>query len=208
MLGPLTDLVTGSPWAYGIIFALAALDAVLPIVPSESALITAGIVAGVGDLEVALVIAVGAAGAFVGDNGSYWIGRGLNRRVTRFLFASGKGRRRLDLVERSFARRGGSLIVISRFVPGGRTAVTVTAGATSYLYRRFAGFAIAAAVAWSAYATLLGYAGGTAYKDEPVKALVLGFGLALTGAALIEIGRRWGLQLARAITSRSRTSPL
>jgi membrane protein DedA with SNARE-associated domain len=208
MLEPLTDLVTGTPWAYAIIFALAALDAVLPIVPSESTLITAGVVAGTGDLDLTLVIAVGAAGAFVGDNGSYWIGRGLNSRVTRFLFASEKGRRRRRLVERSFERRGGSLIIIGRFVPGGRTAVTVTAGATSYLYTRFAGFAIAAALAWSAYATLLGYAGGKAYEDEPLKALFLGFGLALAGAALIEIGRRWGPQVARAITNRSRTSPL
>jgi membrane protein DedA with SNARE-associated domain len=76
--------------------------------------------------------------------------------------------------------------------------VTFTAGATAYPYRRFAMFAIAAALAWSTYATLLGYAGGRTYENEPLKALLLGFGIALVGAALIEAGRRWGGRLVQA----------
>jgi membrane-associated protein len=198
----LTDLVSSSPWAYVVVFAVAALDAVLPIVPSESTLIAAGVVAGVGDLELALVIALGAAGAFAGDTSAYGVGRGLDRRVRRFLFAGSKGRRRLEFVERAFARRGGSMILIGRFIPGGRTAVTFTAGATSYAYKRFATFGITAAGAWSAYATLLGYAGGRAYEDDPLKALAFGFGIALAGAALIEGVRRWGTRIVYTATRR------
>jgi membrane-associated protein len=144
------------------------------------------------------VIALGAAGAFAGDNSAYGVGRALDRRVRRFLFAGSKGRRRVELVERAFARRGGSMILVGRFVPGGRTAVTFTAGATSYAYKRFATFAITAAGLWSAYATLLGYAGGKAYEDDPLKALVFGFGIALAGAVLIEGVRRWGARIVRA----------
>jgi membrane-associated protein len=198
MLESLTDLVSSSPWTYVAIFAIAALDAVLPIVPSESTLVAAGVVAGVGDLHLGLVIALGAAGAFAGDNGGYGLGRGLDRRVRRILFTGDAGRRRLEFVERAFARRGGSMIVIGRFIPGGRTAVTFTAGATSYRYRRFVTFALSAALLWSAYATLLGYAGGKAYEDDPIKALLLGFGIALVGAVLIEAARRWGLRLVHA----------
>jgi membrane-associated protein len=198
MLESLTDLVSSSPWTYVAIFVIAALDAVLPIVPSESTLVAAGVVAGVGDLELGLVIALGAAGAFAGDNGGYGLGHALDRRVRRFLFSGDAGRRRLEFVERAFARRGGSMIVIGRFIPGGRTAVTFTAGATSYRYRRFATFALSAAVLWSTYATLLGYAGGKAYEDDPLKALLLGFGIALVGAVLVEAIRRWGLRLVHA----------
>lgn len=162
-------------------------------------MIAAGVVAGVGDLDLSLVIALGAAGAFLGDTSAYGIGRSLDRRVRRFLFSGAKGRRRLAFIERSFARRGGSMILIGRFIPGGRTAVTFTAGATSYAYKRFATFAIAAAVTWSAYASLLGFAGGKAYEDEPLKALLFGFGFALTGAALIEGIRRFGPRLVRAV---------
>jgi membrane-associated protein len=198
LLESLTDLVSSSPWTYAVIFAIAALDAVLPIVPSESTLIAAGVVAGVGDLHLAPVIALGAAGAFVGDNAGYGLGRALDDRVRRLLFTGGRGRKRLEFVERAFERRGGSMILIGRFIPGGRTAVTFTAGATAYPYRRFVMFASAAALTWSTYATLLGYAGGRAYENEPLKALLLGFGIAFLGAALIEAGRRWGGRLVQA----------
>src|SRR5215471_9601509 len=70
-----THLVAdASGWAYAIVFLLAALDAVLPVVPSETAVITAGVVAAGGDLSLPLVIVAAAAGAFAGDNFAYLIG--------------------------------------------------------------------------------------------------------------------------------------
>jgi membrane-associated protein len=198
LLESLTDLVSSSPWAYAVILAIAALDAVLPIVPSESTLIAAGVVAGVGDLDLALVIALGAAGAFAGDNSAYGLGRVLDTKVRRLLFTGRRGRKRLELVAGAFETRGASMILVGRFIPGGRTAVTFTAGATSYPFKRFATFAILAALAWSTYATLLGYAGGKAFENDPLNALLFGFGIALVGAALIEAGRRWGGRLVRA----------
>jgi membrane-associated protein len=199
VLESLTDLVSSSPWTYVVIFAVAALDAVLPIVPSESTLIAAGVVAGVGGLNLAAVILLGAAGAFVGDNAAYGLGRALDDRVRHLLFTGNRGRKRLEFIHRAFERRGGSLILVGRFIPGGRTAVTFTAGATDYLYRRFALFAIIAALTWSTYATLIGYAGGKTYENEPLKALLFGFAIAIVGAALIEATRRWGGRLVQAL---------
>jgi membrane-associated protein len=198
VLESLTDLVSSSPWTYVVIFAVAALDAVLPIVPSESTLIAAGVVAGLGDLNLAAVILLGAAGAFVGDNAAYGLGRALDDRVRRLLFTGNRGRRRLEFIHRAFERRGGSMILIGRFIPGGRTAVTFTAGATAYLYARFVFFAIIAAFTWSTYATLIGYAGGKTYENEPLKALLFGFAIAIVGAALIEATRRWGPRVVQA----------
>ena len=51
------DALAGSPWAYALILAVAAVDAFLPVVPSEATVVTAGVFAAVGDLSLALVIA-------------------------------------------------------------------------------------------------------------------------------------------------------
>ena len=54
------DALSGSPWAYALILAVAAVDAFFPVVPSEATVVTAGVFAAVGDLSLALVIAAGA----------------------------------------------------------------------------------------------------------------------------------------------------
>jgi membrane-associated protein len=194
-LDSLTELVSSSPWTYALIFAIAALDAVLPLVPSESMLITAGVVAAVSDLSLALVIAAGASGAFAGDNGAYALGRAADARVRRLVFVRRRGARRLVWIERAFTNRAGSLIVGARFVPGGRTAVMLTAGATSLPFGRFVKFVVIAAAAWSSYAALLGYAGGRAFEGEPLTALLLGLGVAASSSAIVEALRRWGGRL-------------
>ncbi|MGH3052491.1 MAG: DedA family protein, partial [Gaiellaceae bacterium] len=62
MFESLTEQVSGSPWTYGFLFAIAALDVVFPIVPSETSVILAGVLASTGDLVLVGVIAVAAAG--------------------------------------------------------------------------------------------------------------------------------------------------
>lgn len=93
-LESLTELISSSPWTYAVIFAVAALDAVFPIIPSESVLITAGVVAAVGELSITFVIATGAAGAFVGDSGAYVLGRAVNAKVKHLIVAGRRGARR------------------------------------------------------------------------------------------------------------------
>jgi membrane-associated protein len=124
-----TELVAdASGWAYAIVFLLALLDALVPIVPSETAVITAGVVAASGDLSLPMVIAAAAAGAFLGDNSSYLVGRRFGGHVTDRFFSHGKGAERLDWAENQLRERGGELIVVARFIPGGRTVVTLSAG--------------------------------------------------------------------------------
>lgn len=190
MFSELLDLVSASPWTYAVIVAVAALDAVFPAVPSEATVIAAGVLAGVGDLSIVLVIAVGAAGAFIGDNSAYGIGRFAGKQFEGRFARSPKARRRLDWAASALARRGGILIFGGRFVPGGRTAVTVTAGLTRMWWPRFAGFDALAAVAWASYAGLLGYLGGKTFEDHPEWALVLGFGLAFGLILIVEGARR------------------
>ena len=184
-----TELVSSaSGWAYAIVFLLSLLDAFLPVVPSETAVITAGVVAASGDLSLPLVVAAGAGGAFAGDNISYFIGQEFGRGVVD-RFGGEKGRGRVEWAKRQLQERGVQLILVGRFIPGGRTAVTLGAGLTRFGWRRFLPADAAAALAWGIYAALLGYFGGRAFEDEPWQGLVvaLGIGFALGGA--VEIGR-------------------
>jgi membrane-associated protein len=191
------ELASASPWTYAVILGIAALDAVLPLVPSEATVISAGVLAGAGDLQIALVIAAGAAGAYAGDSSAYWLGRRLDHRVEGLLFRGIKGRRRRVWAENALDRHGGPLIFGARFIPGGRTATTVTAGALWMRWARFAMFAAVAAVGWASYAALLGYIGGRAFEDNPVWALLVGFGIAALTFLAVEAVRRWRARSSR-----------
>jgi membrane-associated protein len=192
-----TQLVSdASGWAYAIIFALALLDALVPVVPSESSVITAGVVASSGDLNVSLVVLAAAAGAFAGDNTAYLLGRRFGRRIEARFFSGDRGRKQIQWAERQLTERGGELIVIGRFVPGGRTAVTLSAGTLAYPWRRFALFDAAAALVWALYATLLGYFGGRVFEDAPWKGLLVALAIAFAVAGGVEL-TRWLLKRRR-----------
>jgi membrane-associated protein len=184
-----SDLVaSASGWAYAIVFLLAVLDALLPIVPSETVVITAGVVASAGDLSLPLVIAAAALGAFLGDNCAYLVGRRFGERVTARFFSGEKARHRVDWAHHQIRERGGELIAVGRFIPGGRTAVTLSAGMLRYAWRRFVLFDAAAALVWAAYASLLGYFGGRTFESE-WKGLLLALGLAFAVVGGIELVR-------------------
>ena len=198
MFSQFTQLVSdASGWAYAALFVLALLDAVVPLVPSETSVITAGVVASTGGLSVPLIVLAAGAGAFAGDNLAYLLGRRFGTRIEARFFSGARGRKQIQWAERQLAERGGELILIGRFIPGGRTAVTLSAGTLEYPWRRFALFDATAAVIWALYATLLGYFGGRAFEHAPWKGLALALAIAFAVAGAIELGR-WLLKRRRA----------
>jgi membrane protein DedA with SNARE-associated domain len=197
LFGQFTQLVSdASGWAYGIIFLLAFLDALVPVVPSETSVITAGVVASAGDLSLPLIIPAAAAGAFLGDNTAYLIGRRFGSRAEERFFSGEKARKRIEWAERQLSERGGELIVVARFIPGGRTAVTLSAGMLRFPWSRFALFDAAAALGWALYAALLGYFGGRTFQQAAWKGLLLALVIAFAVAGGIELGR-WSLKRRR-----------
>ena len=197
MFDQLTQLVSdASGWAYAIIFLLALLDALVPVVPSESSVITAGVLASSGDLSLPMVVLAAAGGAWAGDNTAYLLGHRFGARIEARFFRGDRGRKQVQWAERQLAERGGELIVIGRFIPGGRTAVTLSAGTLGYPWRRFALFDAAAALVWALYATLLGYFGGRAFEHAPWKGLLLALAIAFAVAGGIEL-TRWLLKRRR-----------
>ena len=190
MFNAIVDAVSGSNWSYLIVFGVALLDAFFPIVPSEATAIAAGVVAGAGDLRVELLIPAAALGAIVGDNISYAGGHFLGERITNRFFTGEKSKKRLAWAERMLAERGGYLIVVARFIPGGRTVTTFTAGLVkTFRWRRFIVFDVIAGVIWGSYTVLLGYFGGKTFEEEPWKGLLLAFGIAVAVTAAVEIYR-------------------
>ena len=187
----LASLQVDSLLSYAIAIVLPALDAVLPVLPSETAVITLGVAtAGSADPRIALLVACCAAGAFLGDNLCYLLGRRFGPWIERRFFRSEKGAKRLAWAERSLERYGMPLIVVCRFIPGGRTAVMLSCGIVRYDRRRFIIATAIAGVIWASYSFFIGRLGGKAFEDKPWAGLLLAFGGTLAVSGLIELVRR------------------
>ncbi|MFI7574627.1 DedA family protein [Micromonospora sp. NPDC049497] len=178
-----------SPWVYLLIFGLTAVDAFFPMVPGEAAVITASVLATGGNPDLAVVIAAAAFGALAGDHVSYAIGRGGGAHRLARLPAESRRRAGSEWARRAVDRRGGLILTTARYVPGGRTAVTLTMGAVRYPRRAFLLFDTIAAVSWALYCGLLGYFGGLAFERDPLRGILAGVGLSVAFTLLIEAAR-------------------
>lgn len=175
-----------SPWLYLVMFAVAIIDGFFPPVPSETLLVAAAAVAAsAGGTDLLLLGAVAAAGAWIGDNIAYAIGRSIG--TTRFAWM------RRPRVAAAFARaqrglvRGGApLILGARYVPVGRVAVNMSAGALGYGWRRFLPISALAAVSWAAYSIGIGLVAGHWLEGQPLLSAVLGVGFALVLGVVID----------------------
>ena len=187
----LTSLQVDSPLSYLIAILIPALDAIFPVLPSETAVIALGVAtAGSTDPRIGLLVACAAIGAFLGDNLCYLVGQRFGPRVERRFFSSEKGKHRRQWAERSLARFGTQIIIVCRFIPGGRTAVTLSCGLIGYPRRRFVFATAIAAIIWALYAFLLGRLGGRVFEDRPWLGFLVAFGVTLVITGLIEAGRR------------------
>jgi len=178
-------------WFLLIIFAIAFLDSVIPIVPSETTVIIGGVAAGAGDQPLLLVIAAGAVGAFLGDNTAYLLGARMSGYFQRRAENRPKFQRKLDWASEQIRARGGLLLITARFIPGGRTALTLSSGITHQPHRWFIKWIAVAAVIWASYAALLGYIGGKAFEDNHTMAFLFAFGAALSITVIIEVIRHF-----------------
>jgi membrane protein DedA with SNARE-associated domain len=189
MTQALIDLLS-TPWSYIVVLGIAALDALVPIVPSETLAITGGVLAGLGELSLGTVIAAAAAGAFVGDSSEYLLGRRIGQPARERLFRGARPRRALAWAEEQLAERGPYLILVARFIPGGRTATTFTAGMVRFRAMVFFPMAAVAAVVWGCYTVLLGYYGGRIFEERPFLALAFALGIAFSITFIVELTRR------------------
>lgn len=154
--------------------------------PGDTLLIAAGVLAQRGQLNIAIVIGVTAAGAILGDATGYWIGHKAGPK----LFQKEEGRffpkKRLLQAKRFFDKHGGKTIFIARFIGYVRTAAPTVAGASEMEPKKFFAYNIAGGIAWVFSLALGAYYLGSLIADIQRGAIIL-FGGAVV-LSLIPIG--------------------
>jgi D-alanyl-D-alanine carboxypeptidase len=184
----LVDPLMASPLLYPLLAGLCGLDGVLPMIPSEAAVLAAGVFAHSGTPSLLLVVLATALGVFVGDHLAY----GLSRSVLgpRLIGRSPRVSRAVAAAARHLDRRAGLLIVTSRFLPGGRVTMNAACGTARVPLSRFSPASAVAALAWAAYIAGLGYLGGATFVENPLLGLGLGLGLSFALGGIVELIRR------------------
>jgi membrane-associated protein len=194
-----TGLLSLSGWAaLALLFMLPALEAPAflgLVLPGELALLLGGVLAHQDRISLVAALAVGVAGALVGDTAGYWIGRRWGPR----LLTSGLGRRvgpaRLHTVEGLLLRGGGWGLVVGRCTAGARVLLPGLAGMLGLRYRTFALWTGVAATVWATAHVVLGYAAGAGWRH--VHQLTDWVGIALAGAVMVALAVAWLLRRAR-----------
>ncbi|MEV7608783.1 DedA family protein [Microbacterium sp. NPDC089320] len=188
-----------SPWLYAVLLAVTIVDGFFPPVPSETVLVAAAAVLTSSGEPWALIPLglVAAVGATIGDNIAFALGRRLGttrwawmrrpRIASAFLHA-----------ERALDQRSAALILGARYIPVGRVAVNMSAGALRFPWRRFLPLSLVAGLSWSALSLAIGLLAGSWITDQPLASAGIGVGVALI----------IGLMIDRIAAARRRRAPV
>lgn len=169
-------------WIYGLLFLIVFCETglvVLPLLPGDSLLFTAGVLAGNvnNNLDVGLIIILLIIAALLGDNTNYFIGK--------FLAKKGEGaklfglftikKEYIDKTHSFYEKHGSFAIIVARFVPIVRTFAPFVAGIGSMKYSRYITFCIIGAILWVTVITLAGYfLGNIPWVQHNFEKIVLG----------------------------------
>ncbi|TMK41385.1 MAG: DedA family protein [Actinobacteria bacterium] len=188
MLASLVD--SAGDFAYPVLFGIVAVEASGVPVPGETSLIAAGLLASQGKLEIVAVIALAAAGAIVGDNIGYAIGRRGGRWLLERPGRLERQRRRvLALGEAMFERHGAKTVFFGRWILGLRVWASWLAGASRMRWPTFLAYNAAGGISWAITVGLLAYLLGHGAEALIRTAGLVGIGVvvlaAITGYLLI-----------------------
>ncbi|WP_247048590.1 DedA family protein [Arthrobacter rhizosphaerae] len=163
----------GQPWVLFLVLACCLIDGFFPPIPSESVVVGLAAVAATADVPNPWLLAlVAALGAFSGDNIAYLLGRGVGTNRWRWM----RGRRMQNAFRWAgleLRKRPASLILVARFVPIGRVAVNLTAGATHFPHVRFVLLTVLSAILWAAYSVGIGLFFGQWFEDNHLLGAVI-----------------------------------
>lgn len=167
------------PWVYLLVLVCCVVDGFFPPFPSESVVVgLASLVITQGVPNPWLLILVAALGAFLGDNLAYGIGRGIG--TTRFRWMRRpRVQRSVSWAGNELSKRAASLILVARFIPIGRVAVNLTAGATGYSRRRFVALTALSGTVWAGYSVGIGAVAGTWFEHNHLLGVAVAVGIAV-----------------------------
>ena len=132
---------------------------VMPFLPGDSLLFTAGLFARLGYLNLGYVLILLFIAAVLGDNVNYWIGRKIGLKMFHIKLR-GKNivkQEYLDKTHAFFEKHGPKTIIMARFVPIVRTFAPFVAGVAEMNYRKFLSFDLLGGIIWIGSLTLAGY---------------------------------------------------
>jgi membrane-associated protein len=132
---------------------------IMPFLPGDSLLFTAGLFARLGYLNIAYLFILLFIAAVVGDNTNYWVGRKIGLRALQLKFR-GKNIVKpsyLDKTHAFYAKHGPKTIIMARFVPIVRTFAPFVAGVAEMNYRKFFSFDILGGLIWIGSLLFAGY---------------------------------------------------
>jgi membrane protein DedA with SNARE-associated domain len=171
-------------YGYGAVAGVVALESIGLPLPGETTLIAAAIIAATRhELDIGLVIAAAAAGAIIGDNIGFWIGRAFGYRlVLRFGRYLRLTEPRIKLGQYLFERYGGWIVCLGRFVAVLRALAALLAGVNCMGWRRFLFFNALGAGLWAG-----AYGMGAYYLGKAMTRLAgpVGIAIGVVAAALI-----------------------
>jgi membrane protein DedA with SNARE-associated domain len=175
-----------SPWVYLVVFVLTVLDAFFVVLPSETVVVALGSLAfSTGHPSIWLLVPVAATAAMIGDSLTFSVGNSIG--ITRFRWMRRPSSvRAFAWAARALDRRAAVVLLTARFVPFGRIAVNLTAGATGFPYRRFLGLTAIAGVCWAIYNALIGALFGAWLGGNPVLAVIVSVIVAIGLGILVD----------------------
>ena len=173
-------------WVHLVVYAFSALDGFFPSVPCESTIVTlSSLWSSSGRPSLLLVCLAAWAGAFTGDNLGYLLGSKIGWERFRFL-REGRGRRAVEAAERGLDKRALLFLMTARYIPFGRTAVNLVAGAVHYPHRHFWPRSLLSTFVWAVYSCAIGAVAGAWFEDNHLLAITVALVAAVVMALLLE----------------------
>lgn len=166
---------------YGILFAIVFAETglvVTPLLPGDSLLFATGALAGLGKLNIAVLLVLYMTAATLGDAVNYSIGKFLGKRAMESKLV------KADYVKKTeafYEKYGGKTIVLARFVPIVRTFAPFVAGVGSMAYQTFAFYNVFGAALWTSLCVGAGYVFGN------IPAVQSNFSLVVLGIILVSL---------------------
>ena len=180
-------VIAESPWLLPVLLLLVVGDAFLVVLPSETAVVALGSIAGAtGSPNLAALVVVAALGAIVGDSLCFLIGHRVGSDRWRWQ-REGRLARQLERVRGTVRARPAVLIFTARYIPFARIAVNLTAGATGLPYRRFLPLSALAGLGWALYNSSVGLFFGSWLRESPILAVAISVVVAMALGLLIDL---------------------
>lgn len=196
-------------WVYALLFLIIFAETglvVTPFLPGDSLLFTAGALAAIGVLNVAVILPLLLVAAILGDAVNYAVGHYIGPRVfraegTQSFWQRLLNRHHLQQAHEFFERYGGKAVVLGRFVPIVRTFVPFVAGAGSMSYPHFAFYNVTGGLLW------VGLCCGAGWLFGNVPLVKENFELVVIGIVFVSLlPILWSILISR--LSRSAATPV